>query len=300
MERILIIDDSESLCKQLQISLELEDYEVGYRASFNGGLKAALEEKWDVILLDVMLDAGKSGLDILQKVKDRNPEQLVVMFSGQSNIDIAVKATRLGAFDFIEKPADDERLLLTLRNALEQKSLKETTGLLLAELQDKLHIVGNSTRITNVINHLVRLSGSDSKVLIYGETGVGKDLFAKGIHFRSKRADKPYVSINCAAIPTTLAESELFGYVKGAFTGANSSRPGRFEMADGGTILLDEIADLNYDAQAKVLRILQNGEFERLGDNKTIKVDVRILAATNKNLREEVDRGRFGNHSGAA
>jgi two-component system nitrogen regulation response regulator NtrX len=293
MERILIIDDSESLCKQLQISLELEDYEVGYRASFNGGLKAALEEKWDVILLDVMLDAGKSGLDILQKVKDRNPEQLVVMFSGQSNIDIAVKATRLGAFDFIEKPADDERLLLTLRNALEQKSLKETTGLLLAELQDKLHIVGNSTRITNVINHLVRLSGSDSKVLIYGETGVGKDLFAKGIHFRSKRADKPYVSINCAAIPTTLAESELFGYVKGAFTGANSSRPGRFEMADGGTILLDEIADLNYDAQAKVLRILQNGEFERLGDNKTIKVDVRILAATNKNLREEVDRGRF-------
>ncbi len=293
MERILIIDDSESLCKQLQISLELEDYEVGYRASFNGGLKAALEEKWDVILLDVMLDACKSGLDILQKVKDRNPEQLVVMFSGQSNIDIAVKATRLGAFDFIEKPADDERLLLTLRNALEQKSLKETTGLLLAELQDKLHIVGNSTRITNVINHLVRLSGSDSKVLIYGETGVGKDLFAKGIHFRSKRADKPYVSINCAAIPTTLAESELFGYVKGAFTGANSSRPGRFEMADGGTILLDEIADLNYDAQAKVLRILQNGEFERLGDNKTIKVDVRILAATNKNLREEVDRGRF-------
>ncbi len=293
MERILIIDDSESLCKQLQISLELEDYEVGYRASFNGGLKAALEEKWDVILLDVMLDAGKSGLDILQKVKDRNPEQLVVMFSGQSNIDIAVKATRLGAFDFIEKPADDERLLLTLRNALEQKSLKETTGLLLAELQDKLHIVGNSTRITNVINHLVRLSGSDSKVLIYGETGVDKDLFAKGIHFRSKRADKPYVSINCAAIPTTLAESELFGYVKGAFTGANSSRPGRFEMADGGTILLDEIADLNYDAQAKVLRILQNGEFERLGDNKTIKVDVRILAATNKNLREEVDRGRF-------
>lgn len=293
MDRILIIDDSESLCQQLQISLEIAGYDVAYRCTAEDGLRAAIDEDWGVILLDVVLDSGHSGLDLLKEVKTVHPEQQVVMFSGQANIDIAVKATRIGAYDFIEKPAEDERIILTLRNAIEKNQMSMITGQLLSELQEKMSIIGKSKKTLNMLNQVAVLAGSDSKVLILGETGVGKDLIAKAIHFRSKRADKPFVAINCAAIPDSLLESELFGHKKGAFTGAQSTKAGRFELANDGTIFLDEIGDLDYNSQAKVLRWLQSGEFERLGDNNTIKSNARILAATNKDLAEEVKKGTF-------
>jgi two-component system nitrogen regulation response regulator NtrX len=244
------------------------------------------------VFLDVKMQ-GMDGLEVLRRLRDLDPHAQVVMISGHGTIQTAVEATQLGAYDFLQKPLDTDRILLTLRNALERVDLAVENVRLRAEVEAQYEIVGSSKAIKTVIDRLEKVAPTPARVLITGENGTGKELVARAIHSLSSRARGPFVEVNCAAIPSELIESELFGHLKGSFTGAVSDRAGKFELADGGTLFLDEIGDMSLSAQAKVLRALQEGVITRVGSGKPLQVDVRVIAATNKTLEQEIAQGRF-------
>ncbi|HEY0025136.1 MAG TPA: sigma-54 dependent transcriptional regulator [Longimicrobium sp.] len=292
MARILVVDDEEGIRRVLHQLFEYEDHEV---RSAGGGAEAISiyqEFQPDVTFLDVKM-ARMDGLEALTKIREHDPAAVVIMISGHGTIDTAVEATRRGAFDFLEKPLDTDRLLLVLRNALQQQGLVQENARLRGEIESRHQIVGRSFSLRQVLDRVEKVAPTDARVLVTGENGTGKELVARAIHRLSPRADKAFIEVNCAAIPSELIESELFGHMKGSFTGAHEDRAGKFELADGGTLFLDEIGDMSLQAQAKVLRALQEGIVTRVGGAKPITVDVRVLAATNKDLEEEIKGGRF-------
>ncbi len=290
--RILIVDDDPTIRESLSRVLEYEDYAVSTADSGPAALELLAERRFDLALFDIKMP-GMDGLELLDRTKRAHPGVVCVMVSGHGTVQTAVEATKLGAFDFLEKPPDRDRLLLTIRNGLAQAVLRTESETALRRLGKSLEIVGDSPAIESVLRALDKVAPTDATVLIMGENGTGKELVAHAIHRESKRAEGRFLQINCAAIPEELIESELFGHEKGAFTGATSRREGKFELADGGTLLLDEIGDMSLAVQAKVLRVLEEGSFERIGGSKTLSVDVRTLAATNQDLEEAVARGSF-------
>ncbi len=292
MKTVLVVDDENSVRDSLRMILEYERYEVLVAENGEQALKTIQGSTVDVVLLDVKM-AGMDGIEVLQRVREKRPELPVIMISGHGTIETAVEATKLGAFDFLPKPLDRDKLLVTIRNALHQARLAHEKQKLEETVEGKRQILGESAKIKEVLEIIDRVAPTEARVLITGENGTGKELVARAIHRKSKRADKPFVEVNCAAIPAELIESELFGHEKGSFTGATGQRIGKFEQADGGTLFLDEIGDMSLAAQAKVLRALEEGKIERVGGNKLIPVDVRVIAATNKNLEAEIKKGNF-------
>ncbi len=292
MARILVVDDEEGIRKILRQVLEYEGHDV--RTASGGGETFALypEFRPELTFLDVKM-ARMDGLEVLDRLREMDPAALVVMISGHGSIETAVEATRRGAYDFLEKPLDTDRLLLTIRNALQARGLVEENVRLRGEVESRYEMVGNSFAIRALLDRVEKVGPTDARVLITGENGTGKELVARALHRVSPRAERPFVEVNCAAIPAELIESELFGHVKGSFTGAVSDRAGKFEQADGGTLFLDEVGDMSLAAQAKLLRVLQEGVVTRIGGAKAIQVDVRVLAATNKDLGLEIAEGRF-------
>ena len=292
-KQILLIDDNEDYCRQVQKTLALRDIEVEYFTNGSEGLKNALERNWGAILLDVYLNQELDGLDLLKKIVEEKPQVPIIMISGASTLQIAVEATKKGAYDFLEKPVDVDRLVITIKRALEKYSLTQLSQSLMEELGKGLMMIGRSASLKKVLDDVDRIAPTDSKVLISGESGVGKDIIARLIHYKSKREDKPFVPVNCAAIPTTLVETELFGYAEGAFTGANKSSEGLIAKAEGGTLFLDEIGELPNNAQAKLLLFLNDGTYTPVGSTESRQSDIRIIAATNKNIEQEIELGRF-------
>lgn len=292
MAKILIVDDEASIREALRQLFEYESHDVALAGQAAEAMERLGSFRPDLIFLDVKLP-GMDGLEVLGRMKEVDPGALVVMISGHGTIDTAVEATRRGAYDFLEKPLDSDRLLLTLRNALAVKGLSASVERLQSEVESRYEIVGSSFQIRQVLERIERVAPTDARVLVTGENGTGKELVARAIHRLSPRKDAPFVEVNCAAIPSELIESELFGHIKGSFTGAVSDRAGKFEQADGGTLFLDEIGDMSPAAQAKVLRALEEGVVTRVGGSKAIRVDVRVIAATNKNLEEEIQEGHF-------
>ena len=290
--RVLVVDDEKGVREALKQVLEFEQIEVQTCASGMDALKAYTEFRPHLVFLDVKMQ-GLDGLEVLKRLREQDGHAQVVMISGHGTIQTAVEATQLGAYDFLEKPLDTDRVLLTLRNALQHVDLAIENVRLRAEVEAQYEIVGSSRAIKAVIERIEKVAPTDARVLITGENGTGKELVARAIHTLSGRARGPFVEVNCAAIPTELIESELFGHVKGSFTGAFADRAGKFELADGGTLFLDEIGDMSLSAQAKVLRALQEGLISRVGSGKAVPVDVRVVAATNKALDQEIAAGRF-------
>jgi two-component system nitrogen regulation response regulator NtrX len=282
-EHILIVDDEPAIQSTLRGVLEDEGYRITAVGSGDAALAALADEPPDLVFLDIWMP-GKDGLETLADLKRQRPEVTVVMISGHGTIETAVKATRLGAYDFIEKPLSLEKTLLTVSRALEHARLERENASLRERLEERSTIIGESSAIRQLREQIATAAPSNGRVLIHGENGSGKELVARAIHAQSARHDRPFVEVNCAAIPEELIESELFGHEKGAFTGALSRRRGRFEMADGGTLFLDEIGDMSLKTQAKVLRALEEQAFERVGGRETIKVDVRVIAASNRDL----------------
>src|SRR5213079_2402567 len=272
--------------------LEYEGYAITLASSGDDALTAYAEQPPHLVLLDVKM-AGLDGLAVLKKLREADPAAIVVMISGHGTIQTAVEATQLGAHDFLEKPLDTDRILLTLRNALEHVDLASENVRLKAEVHAHYEMVGASRAVKDVIERIEKVAPTAARVLITGENGTGKELVARAIHTLSPRAQQPFIEVNCAAIPSELIESELFGHMKGSFTGAFADRAGKFELADGGTLFLDEIGDMSLSAQAKVLRALQEGVISRVGTGKALPVDVRVIAATNKTLGAEIEQGRF-------
>jgi len=288
---ILVVDDEENIKQLLSDILEDEGYYVEVASSL-GETKAKLKEKdFDIVFLDVWLPDGE-GTDIIEDIKKVSPKTKIIMISGHANIPIAVKALKLGAYDFLEKPLSTEAVLAVLEKA-EEEIKKELEFEFLKEKESQIEIIGNSPPIQKLKRTIEKVARTNAWVMILGENGTGKELVAKSIHYLSDRADKPFVDINCAAIPDELFEAELFGYEKGAFTNAVSRKVGKLEIADGGTLFLDEVADLSLRAQAKLLRVLEEKTFSRLGSNQKIKVDIRVISATNKNIDEEIEKGNF-------
>ena len=292
MARILVVDDEDSIRQSLRMILEYEGFEVSEAASGLDGIRAVESDRPDLVFLDIKM-AGLDGLEALQQVREKSPETPVVMISGHGNVQTAVQATKLGAFDFIEKPLETERVLLAARHALERKELEEEVSRLKLRFERHYQMVGESAALEKVREAIRRAAPTSATVLISGESGTGKELVARAIHTNSRLSRGPFVQVNCAAIPEDLIESELFGHEKGSFTGATTKQIGKFEQAHRGTIFLDEVGDMSPRTQAKVLRVLQEGEVERVGSPSTIKVEVRVIAATNKNLEEEIAQGRF-------
>ena len=290
--RILVIDDEPAIRDSLKMVLEYEGYEVMQAATGEEGVKLVERESPDLVFLDIKMP-GMDGMEVLQKLKHMVENTPIVVFSGHGTINAAVEATRLGAFDFIEKPLDTNRLMVTVRNAVDTRRLKSENKTYRRDAEKKYQIVGDSPSLAVVRSAIHKAAPTSATVLIWGESGVGKELVARAIHRDSLRRDGAFVQVNCAAIPDELIESELFGHEKGSFTGATDRQIGKFEQADKGTIFLDEVGDMSLKTQAKVLRVLQEQELERLGSNRIIKVDVRVIAATNKNLEEEIDRHTF-------
>ena len=292
MAKILIIDDERFIRSSLREILEYEKYEVIEAQDGAEGLQKIKDEEVDLVLCDVKMPI-LDGMDVLDQVKqlDRSPQ--FIMISAHGTIETAVEATKKGAFDFISKPPDLNRLLLTVRNALDKKQLVTETKVLKKKLSKKFDMVGESPALLTVKDTIEKVAPTDARVLITGQNGTGKELVAHWVHEKSKRQEMPYVAVNCAAIPSELIESELFGHEKGSFTSAHKQRSGKFEQADGGTLFLDEIGDMSLSAQSKVLRALQENLINRVGSDKDIKVDVRVLAATNKDLKKEIEAGRF-------
>ncbi len=293
MERIFLIDDNHDYCEQVKKTLSLRGYELEYSTEGEGGLKRALSERWGSILLDVYLNQKMDGLDILKRIVESKPHLPIIMVSGASTLQTAVEATKMGAYDFLEKPLDVDRLLITIERALEKNKLTNLTNELKRELNKKVYVVGKSAIIQRIYKEVLQVSQTNTKVLIQGDSGVGKDVVAKLIHYHSDRASEPFVTVNCAAIPHNLVEAELFGYEQGAFTGAQKANKGKIEAAGNGTLFLDEIAELPIASQAKLLQFLQSGEYRRLGETGQRKSDVRIVAATNKDLQQEIVKGVF-------
>jgi two-component system nitrogen regulation response regulator NtrX len=289
-ERILIVDDEPAIQSTLRGVLEDEGYRVTALGTGDGALAALADEAPDLVFLDIWMP-GRDGLGTLAEIKRLRPDAAVVMISGHATIETAVKATRLGAYDFIEKPLSLEKTLLTVSRALEHARLERENATLRQRLQQRWEIIGESPAIRRLREQIGTAAPSNGRVLIEGENGSGKELVARGIHALSARRDRPFVEVNCAAIPEELIESELFGHEKGAFTGALSRRRGKFEVADGGTLFLDEIGDMSLKTQAKVLRALEEQAFERVGGRETVKVDVRVIAATNRDLSTLLGQG---------
>ena len=290
--RILVVDDEEPIRKTLRMALEYEGYDVSESSSGQEALALIEREPPDLVFLDIKMP-GMDGLEVLEKLAEKPPSPPVIVVSGHGTIQTAVQATKLGAFDFIEKPLETERVLLAVRNALERKELAEEVGRLRLKFERRYQMVGSSAALEKVREAIKRSAPTNATVLISGESGTGKELVARAIHTNSQRARGPFVQVNCAAIPEDLIESELFGHEKGSFTGATAKQIGKFEQAHRGTIFLDEVGDMSARTQAKVLRVLQEGEVERVGSQATIKVDVRVLAATNKDLKSEIEAGTF-------
>jgi len=290
--RILVVDDEQGVREALRQLLEYEGYVVAMAASGSEALDAYAEFKPHLVLLDVKM-AGMDGLAALAQLRETDPQALVVMISGHGTIATAVEATQLGAHDFLEKPLDTHRVLLTLKNALQHVTLEHEIRALKAVVEQRYEIVGSSPAIRQVIERIEKVAPTPARLLITGENGTGKELVARAVHRLSPRASHAFVEVNCAAIPSELIESELFGHVKGSFTGAFADRVGKFELADGGTLFLDEVGDMSAAAQAKVLRVLQEGIITPIGSTKSVKVDVRVIAATNKKLEDEIAAGRF-------
>jgi two-component system nitrogen regulation response regulator NtrX len=292
MARILVVDDEDSIRQSLRMILEYEGFEVAEAASGHEALRAVEADRPDLVFLDIKM-AGLDGLEALKQLREKSPQTPVVMISGHGNVQTAVAATKLGAFDFIEKPLETERVLLATRHALEKKELEEEVSRLRLRFERHYQMVGESPALQKVREAIRRAAPTSATVLISGESGTGKELVARAIHTNSRLSHGPFVQVNCAAIPEDLIESELFGHEKGSFTGATSKQIGKFEQAHRGTIFLDEVGDMSPRTQAKVLRVLQEGEVERVGSAATIKVEVRVIAATNKNLEEEIAEGGF-------
>jgi DNA-binding NtrC family response regulator len=292
MAKILIIDDERFIRASLREILEYEKYEVIEAQDGAEGLQKIKDEEVDLVLCDVKMPI-LDGMDVLDQAKQLDRSPLFIMISAHGTIETAVEATKKGAFDFISKPPDLNRLLLTVRNALDKKQLVTETKVLKKKLSKKFDMVGESPALQAVKDTIEKVAPTDARVLITGQNGTGKELVAHWIHEKSRRQDQPYVAVNCAAIPSELIESELFGHEKGSFTSAHKQRTGKFEQAHGGTLFLDEIGDMSLSAQSKVLRALQENLINRVGSDKDIKVDVRVLAATNKDLKKEIEAGRF-------
>jgi two-component system nitrogen regulation response regulator NtrX len=292
MRSVLIVDDETNIRKMLGSLLRAEGLVVHEAGSADAGLAALTEVEPDVVLIDLVMP-GRTGLEVLPDLTAAAPEVPVVMMSGRASLSDAVQATRLGAYHFLEKPLSPEAVLLTLRSAIELRRTREVNRALVEELGHGDELIGASEPMRRVRELIARVAGTDARVLITGESGTGKELAAAAIHRQSVRARHPFVRVNCAAIPRELIESELFGHEKGAFTGATEKRRGRFELADGGTLLLDEVGELSLEAQAKLLRVIETSEFERVGGSRSVKVDIRVLAATNRDLPAEIRKGRF-------
>ncbi len=290
--RILVVDDEDAIRRSLTMMFEFEGFDCETASSGPEAVQAIERAEIDLVVLDVKM-AGLDGLETLRLLRERAKDVPVIMLSGHGTVKTAVEATRLGAFDFLEKPPETEKLLVSARNALEKRRLVIENRRLRLETNGPSDLVGSSAAMQQVFARVKRAAPTNATVLIRGESGVGKELLAREVHRLSARSDDPYVSVNCAAIPEELIESELFGHEKGSFTGATERQIGKFEMAHKGTIFLDEIGDMSARAQAKVLRVLQEGEVERIGSQKTIKVDVRVIAATNKNLEQAIAQGAF-------
>jgi two-component system, NtrC family, nitrogen regulation response regulator NtrX len=294
MTKILVIDDERPIRSALKEILEFEKFTVETAEDGKAGLDLILKYKYDLILCDIKMPK-MDGMEVLDKILENNIETPVVMISGHGNVETAVEAIKKGAYDFIQKPLDLNRTLVTLRNALDNKEIVQEVKKLKRKVsKGKItDIIGESDAIIAIKEMIEKVAPSDARVLITGGNGSGKELVARQLHEKSNREKAPFVEVNCAAIPSELIESELFGHEKGAFTSAHKQRPGKFETANGGTIFLDEIGDMSPSAQAKVLRALQENKITRVGGDKEIKVDVRVLAATNKNLRQEIEEGNF-------
>lgn len=292
MARILIVDDEKSIRRTLRDILEYEDFTVEEAGDGQEGLALALKEKFDIILSDIKMPK-LDGMEFLDKYMATNPDTPIVMISGHGNIETAVEAVKKGAYDFIAKPLDLNRLLVTIRNALDKSKLVSETKVLKKKVSKTFDMVGDSKAISLIKEMIERVAPTDARVLITGQNGTGKELVARWLHEKSNRSGAALVEVNCAAIPSELIESELFGHEKGAFTSAVSQRKGKFELAEGGTLFLDEIGDMSLSAQAKVLRALQENKITRVGGEKEIKVNVRVVAATNKDLKKEIEKGNF-------
>ena len=289
---VLIVDDEDGIRETLSGIFEDEGCDVLTSGTGEEAIEVIKEQLPDLILLDIWLP-GIDGIQTLKEIKAFKPELPVIMISGHGNIELAVKATKMGAYDFLEKPISLERVLLASKRALERKTLEMEYKALKQDLTKKYRLVGSSQSMTFLKEQITMAAQSNSRVLILGESGSGKELVARMLHDKSKRAEKPFIEVNCAAIPQELIESELFGHEKGSFTGAFERKKGKFELADEGTLFLDEVGDMSLSAQSKVLRIIETQEFQRVGGSKNIKVDVRIITATNKDLKEEVRKVTF-------
>jgi len=291
-DRVLVIDDEDGVRKAIRWHLEYAGYEFHEASDGPEGLKMLGDIQPDVIFLDIKMP-GMDGMEVLKEIFERTRDIQVVMISGHGTVQTAVESLKIGAFDYIEKPLDKEKILVVTRNAVEQKHLKEQNTELKKLVEQDYHIVGESQALREVLSQVRKIAPTDTTILIRGESGTGKELIAREIHRISKRADKKFIQVNCAAIPEELIESELFGHEKGSFTGAVSRQLGKFQQADGGTIFLDEIGDMSLKTQAKVLRVLQDGELEMIGTHKPVKVDVRVISATNKDLEKAIEAGGF-------
>lgn len=294
MAKILVIDDEKSIRNSLKDVLEYEEFKVEEAEDGIEGLQKITKNEYDLVLCDIKMPKY-DGMEILETALEKKPESVFIMISGHGNIETAVEAIKKGAYDFIEKPIDLNRLLVTVRNALDKKTLQEETRVLKRKINSKKaqDIIGESEAISEIKKLVEQVAPTDARVLITGKNGTGKELVARSIHKLSQRSKAPFIEVNCAAIPSELIESELFGHEKGAFTSAHKQRKGKFEQAIGGTLFLDEIGDMSASAQAKVLRALQEKKITRVGGEKEINVNVRVLAATNKNLKEEIEKGNF-------
>ncbi len=291
-ERILVVDDDEGVRESIAMTLEYEGYECVFARSGQEGLDMIASESPDLVLLDIKMP-GMDGLEVLRRLRERGDEVPVIVISGHGTISTAVDATKRGAFTFLEKGFEADTLKVDIRNALEQQRLETEVTTYRQQADIRHEMVGDSSALSEVTDAISRAAPTNSTVLIQGESGVGKELVARAIHRNSKRGRERFIQVNCAALPEELIESELFGHERGAFTGATQKQIGKFEQADRGTIFLDEVGDMSLRTQAKVLRVLQEGEVERLGSARTIKVDVRVIAATNRNLEEAIDSEAF-------
>jgi DNA-binding NtrC family response regulator len=292
MTKVLIIDDERPIRSALRDILEYEKLQVDDAATGTEGLQKLEKDKYDLVLCDIKMP-GIDGIEVLEKIMENGYATPVVMISGHGTIETAVEAVKKGAFDFIAKPLDLNRLLVTVRNALDKSIIVNENKLLKKKISKTYEMVGNSAAINEIKEMIEKVAPTDARVLITGGNGTGKELVARWLHEKSNRSKFPIIEVNCAAIPSELIESELFGHEKGAFTSAVNQRKGKFEQADGGTLFLDEIGDMSLSAQAKVLRALQENKISRVGGEKEIKVNVRVVAATNKNLKEEIQKGNF-------
>src|SRR6478735_2376714 len=293
MAEILVVDDEPNIRRMVGAILSAEGFTVRDASDGESGVRAAAEREPDAVLLDLMMPGAMDGMAVLSKLREHFPSLPVVMMSGRAELSDAVRATKLGAFHFLEKPLTHEAMLLTIRSALELRNARREAQTLREEFGLTGEMVGNSAAMERVREMIARIAPSDARVLVMGESGTGKELVAAAIHYGSSRRDKPFVRVNCAAIPRDLVESEMFGHERGAFTGATDRRIGRFELAHTGTLFLDEVGDLGLEAQAKLLRAIEAREIERVGGGKPIRIDVRIVSATNRDLARCVVDGTF-------